>query len=592
MMRRICLYLFCSVFVSFCLAAPVPAGVDSSRQLHQIFNDFDAERDVMYPVAATFRAKHENNHRFDSPLSSESRAMQRTFVKKYLTQIQTIDQQKLSRQDQLSAQVFERNRVQSLRRFDYLDRYFPISQMGGYHLYYPQMGSGQSAQPFNTIRDYENFLLRTNGFVLWMDSAIEAMRQGVKAKVVYPKPIVEKLIPQLNTHVVDDPKSSVFYGPIKNLPDSFSKQDKLRLTIAYEAMILEQLVPVYQRFAEFLAEEYLPAARTSVGLSSLPGGKAWYDFEIESNTTLKISAEEVHALGLQEVAANRSRMSELKPELGYEGDLNGFFNYLRNNPEFYFDSAAETLQAYREVKQVVDKELPRLFRLFPKADYEIRPVEAYRAESEAGASYQPPAPDGTRPGIFYINTAPGRASAKFSLMTLSMHEAAPGHHFQMSIQQELTSLPAFRREAFYTAYIEGWALYAETLGYELGLYESPLMEYGNLEDAQLRAMRLVVDTGLHAFEWSREQAIAYMVDNSAMSPEGAAAEVERYMVLPGQALSYKLGQLKFTELRSYASNLLGEKFDVREFHRQLLVDGALPLNVLDTKIRRWVASQR
>ncbi|HEX6636645.1 MAG TPA: DUF885 domain-containing protein, partial [Steroidobacteraceae bacterium] len=361
---------------------------------------------------------------------------------------------------------------------------------------------------------------------------------------------------------------------------------------AYRAALLQEVLPAYRRLADFIERDYLPAARTTVGWSALPDGTAWYRWRIREATTMDMEAEQIHALGLAEVARIRGEMLQVKDRVGFEGDLDAFFKHLEEDPQFYFRDEGELLEAYRDVKHHIDERLPRLFADFPKADYEIRPVEPFRAASAAGGSYQAPSADGKRPGIFYINTYNLKAQPRFGLETLSLHEAAPGHHFQIAIQQELTGLPRFRRFNNYVSYAEGWALYAESLGKELGMFTDPYQWYGRLSDEMLRAMRLVVDTGLHAKGWSREQAIRYMLDNSSMAESDVTAEVERYIVWPGQALGYKLGQLHITALRARAQRELGAAFDVREFHGQVLRDGAVPMDVLSAKIDRWIAAKR
>jgi uncharacterized protein (DUF885 family) len=343
---------------------------------------------------------------------------------------------------------------------------------------------------------------------------------------------------------------------------------------------------------DFLRDEYLPAAREGVGMMHLPEGRDWYAYNVRVQTTTELDPEAIHQFGLQEVARILEEMNAVRVQVGFRDDLPAFFKHLQNDDQFYFKTEEEALQAYRDVQARINPALPKLFDIFPKADYEVRPVEAFRAESAAGASYQAPTPDGSRPGVFYLNTFNLKAQPNFLVETLSIHEASPGHHFQIAIQQEVDSLPAFRRFGGYTAFAEGWALYAESLGKELGLFTDPYQWYGRLSDEQLRAMRLVVDTGLHYYGWTRQEAIDYMLANSSMAESDVVAEVERYIVMPGQALSYKIGQRVIRELREEAEAELGERFDVRAFHRQVLVDGALPMGVLQTKIREWIASEK
>jgi uncharacterized protein (DUF885 family) len=375
------------------------------------------------------------------------------------------------------------------------------------------------------------------------------------------------------------------------MPTKIPAADRERLIAAYRATLVQEVLPAYQRLADFIEKDYLPAARTSVGWTDLADGEAWYRWRVREATTMDMAPEEIHALGLAEVARIRGEMLAVKQKVGFEGDLDAFFKHLEEDPKFYFTNEHDLLEAYRDVKQRIDAMLPKLFSDFPKADYEIRPVEPFRAASAAGASYQSPSADGKRPGIFYINTFNLKAQPRFGIETLSLHEAAPGHHFQIAIQQELSELPRFRRFNNYVSYAEGWALYAESIGKELGLFTDPYQWYGRLSDEMLRAMRLVVDTGLHVKGWTREQSIQYMLDNSSLAESDVTAEVERYIVWPGQALGYKLGQLHISALRAKAQKELGSAFDVRKFHSQVLRDGALPMDVLTAKIERWIGGK-
>ena len=370
--------------------------------------------------------------------------------------------------------------------------------------------------------------------------------------ITVPRVAMAKVAPQLREIVTAKLTDNIYWAPITSMPKEIPAKERERITAAYTAALEREVLPAYTRLADFLERDYLPAARTTVGWTDLPEGQAWYRWRIRQSTTMDKPAEEIHELGLAEVARIRGEMLRVKEQVGFKGDLDAFFTHLEEDPQFYYTSEAELLGAYRDVKRRIDALLPKLFADFPKADYEIRAVEPFRAASAAGASYQAPSADGKRPGIFYINTHNLKAQPKFGLETLSLHEAAPGHHFQIAIQQELTDLPRFRRFNGYVSYSEGWALYAESIGKELGVFTDPYQWYGRLSDEMLRAMRLVVDTGLHAKGWSREQAIKYMLDNSSLAESDVTAEVERYIVWPGQALGYKFGQLHISALRAKA----------------------------------------
>ncbi|RZM80699.1 DUF885 domain-containing protein [Pseudoalteromonas rubra] len=565
---------------------------DANAQMMALAQSYFDESIALSPLSATFFGMSEYNDKFEPPLGEASLAQSRAFTDRYLARLEALDSSKLTGQAKLSYDILHYELLQSKAAEQFDDQFLPIDQLYGSHHIFASLGSGEGAQPFKTVEDYSNFLKRADGFVVWLKSAQTMMTQGIERGVVLPRALTVKVIPQFKTHVVEKAEDSIFWGPIKNLPETFSHEEKRQITQSYKHYIERTLVPAYRDMVSFLETIYLPASRATVGYSALPNGEAWYQHYIKENTTLDLSATEIHQLGLSEVQRIRNEMSNVKEQVGFEGDLQAFFDHLRDSEEFYFSSEAELIQAYEEVKKKIDARVPLLFDIKPKADYIVKPVEAFRAASAAGASYESPAPDGSRPGVFYINSHNLKAQPKFIVETLSIHEAAPGHHFQLALQQEIDDLPDFRKFGGSTVFVEGWALYAESLGKELGLFTDPYQWYGRLADEQLRAMRLVVDTGLHAKGWTREQAIAFMLDNSSMAKSDVEAEVERYIAWPGQAVSYKVGQFKIRQLREYAEQKLGAKFDIRAFHNQVLIDGALPMPVLQDKIERWVESQK
>lgn len=544
------------------------------------------------PIFATALGDLRYNDQLPDFFSADFRAAQEARERDFLARVQALDRAALTGQHRLSHDIFVSDRESSLAGNRFPGWMLPVNQFGNFGSFFAQLGSGQSLQPFKEVKHYDDFLARIARMAALNDSAIANMREGIAAGVVQPIPVVEKAIPQFAAHVVDDVEQSVFWGPIKAMPAEFPAAERERLTAAYREAIAGTLVPAYAKMRDFLRDEYLPNAREGVGQMHLPDGKAWYAHNVRVNTTTDLTPEQIHQFGLEEVARILAEMNAVREQVGFEGDLQAFFAHLGSDDQFYFRTEEEALQAYRDVQQKINPRLEQLFDIFPKADYEVRAVEAFRAASDAGASYQAPSPDGSRPGVFYLNTHNLRAQPNFLVETLSIHEASPGHHFQVSIQQEVESLPAFRRFGGYTAYAEGWALYAESLGQEMGLFTDPYQWYGRLSDEQLRAMRLVVDTGLHYYGWDRQQAIDYMRANSSMAESDVVAEVERYIVIPGQALAYKVGQRVIRELREEAEAELGEAFDVRAFHRQVLVDGALPMGVLQTKLREWIAAEK
>ena len=572
-------------------SAGIVSELSAEQQLDVLVAQYYDESLTYSPISATYNGRNEFNDQFTPEISKENRAKKAAFYKKYQQRLNFIDKAQLTGQSLLSFEILERDLALKLEGMQFPDYLLPINQMAGAHNTFAGFGSGQSAQPFNTVEDYTAFISRSEGFVKWLASVERSMAQGIKLGITLPKPLAEKLQPQFAAHVVKNAEDSLFWGPIKKLPDSFSAQQKQKITAQYRQLIMQHLVPAYRSMSDFLANQYIANSRESVGYSDLPNGKAWYEYQIKKNTTLSLSADEIHDIGLSEVSRILSEMKKVKETVGFKGELSEFFDHLRDSDEFYYDTPEELIAAYENVKKKIDTRLPLLFNIAPKAPYVVKAVEAYRAQSAAGASYASPAPDGSRPGIFYINAYNLKAQPKFLLETLSIHEAAPGHHFQIALQQEIEGLPDFRKFGGYTVFAEGWALYAESLGKELGLFTDPYMWYGRLSDEQLRAMRLVLDTGFHAKGWTRQQGIDYMLANSSMAKSDVIAEVERYIAWPGQALSYKLGQFKIQELRDFSKKELGNKFDIKAFHTQILIDGALPMPILEEKIKRWVKSQ-
>jgi uncharacterized protein (DUF885 family) len=469
----------------------------------------------------------------------------------------------------------------------------PANQFYGLPITLGQYGSGQGVQPFKTVKDYDNWLGRVHGFTAWTDSAIANFRTGLKAGVVLPRALVVRMIPQLSAQdiIVTDPTKSLYYGPIATLPKDFSDADKTRLTEAYKKAILTELVPSYKKLGTFLQTEYLPKARATSGIDAVNGGKDIYAYEVKYATTTDKTPAEIYQIGLAEVARIRAAMEKTKAEVGFKGDLKTFFKYLNTDPKFRpFKTPQQVLAAFEDIHQRMLPNLKTMFGRTPKTPFEIRETEKFR-EASASAEYNQGSPDGSRPGIFYV---PIPDATKFTttsgMESLFLHEAIPGHHYQISLTQENTTLPKFRRFGFQTAYVEGWALYCESLGSELGLYKDPYQRMGAMGDEMLRAVRLVVDTGLHSRQLTREQAIAYMLENLSTSPDEATSAIERYMAIPGQALGYKIGQLKIRELRTKYEKQLGSKFKLSDFHDELLKDGSMPLAVLEKKMDAWAAS--
>ena len=563
-------------------------------ELFALFADADERSLKLNPLSALFRGDMRYADRLGDFLTPAFNDASRADARRNLAELEQIDRTALNETDQIAYDVFAYNQRETLDGLEpeilALTDVRPVNHFYGFHTFYPTFSSGEGAAPYKTVRDYENGLSRNRDYIALIDRAIAKFREGMASGVLETKLTIGNVIEQLETQAAMDIEDTPYWGPIANLPEDFSAADKARLTAAYRQSITD-VRAANQRLLAFLKDDYYPQARTSVGLSQMQGGEALYNQLIEQTTTLPLTADYLHNLGLSEVARIKTGMMEVKDEVGFDGSLPEFFDYIRTDPRFKPTSREDLTQRYYAIGREVDAKIPAFFSKLPKTKLEIRPYEEFREKFEAGGSYQSGTPDGSRPGVFYFNaydlpsrTTPGET-------TLYLHEGAPGHHFQISLAQENEALPAFMRFGGNTAYVEGWALYSETLGYPMGLYDDPYARFGTLDDEMLRAMRLVVDTGLHSKGWTRDQAIEYMLANSGMGRTDATAEVERYIAIPSQALAYKVGALKIQELRAKAEAALGDRFDIKAFHEQVLGTGALPLPVLEAKIDRWIADE-
>ncbi len=584
-------------------SAPVTAPVESAPAgttqqsahdaLFALFSESDERNLKLNPLNALFRGDMRYADRLGDFLTPEYNDASRADARLNLDLLARIDREALSPTDRIAYDVFKYNQEETLKGLTpeiiALTEVRPVNHFSGFHTFYPTFASGQGAAPFKTVEDYENNLKRHSEYIELSDRAIAKFREGMATGVLETSLTIGNVVEQFDTQLAMKTEDSPFWGPVKAFPDGFSAADKGRLTTEYRASI-EDIYAANTRMRDFLRDEYLPVARKSVGLSQMKGGETLYAMLIESTTTLPLTADYLHNLGLSEVARIRTGMEKVKDKVGFTGTLAEFFEHLRTDPKFKPQSRQWLTEEYYRIGKVVDAKVPEYFSLVPEAKLEIRPYEEFREKFEAGGSYQQGTPDGSRPGIFYFNAYDLPSRTTPGMTTLYLHEGAPGHHFQISLAQENEALPAFIRFGGNTAYVEGWALYAETLGYPMGLFEEPYARQGTLDDEMLRAMRLVVDTGLHSKGWSRDQAIAYMLANSGMGRTDATAEVERYIAIPSQALAYKVGALTIQRLRKKAEDALGAGFDIKAFHAQVLDTGALPLPVLEAKIDRWIAA--
>ncbi len=577
-------------------ASPAEHVSEEDKELLELFRQSDEASLRRNPLNGLFRGDMRYADRLGDYVSDAYMAAEKIAVESDLGALAEIDRSKLNPTNQIAYDVFKWQSELNLKGFapDLLATTVvqPVDHFQGFHTFYPSLASGEGAAPFKTVADYENNLKRHRDYVVMVDRWIERFRQGMASGVVEPKLIVNNMIEQIDTQMAQGVEGSVFYGPVRTFPADIPAADQQRLRAETAAIIRDGIFPAYKRFRDFLKNDYLPVARDSVGLVGLKGGDRLYAHLIEVHTTLPLKAEDVHQLGLQEVARITAEMEKIKTQVGFKGSLAEFFVHLREDPKFQPQSADWLRDEYFRIGKRVDKRIPEQFSLLPKSPLEIKAVEPYREKSEAGGSYQSGTPDGSRPGVFYFNTYDLKSRTTPGMETLYLHEAVPGHHFQISLAQENEALPAFMRFGGNTAFVEGWALYAETLWKDLGMETDPYQRFGGLSDEMLRAMRLVVDTGIHAKGWSRDQASDYMLSHSNIGRTDATAEVERYIAIPGQALAYKIGALTILRLKDKARKQLGDPFDPRAFHAQVLDTGALPMTVLEAKIDDWIRRTR
>ncbi len=566
----------------------------ADARLKKLFTDSDEASLKRNPIQALYRgdlryADQLGDYMTDAYFNAERKAGEAD-----LAALRAIDRNALNATDKIAYDAFDWQTRTNLRGLQpdmlALTIVRPIDHFYGFHTLYPDLASGQGSAPFNTLADYENNLKRHKEYVVILDRSIGRFREGMKSGIVQPKLIVRNVIDQLDLQLAQSVADSTYMGPVAKFPATISAADQTRLKTEYAAALNTEIRPALTRLRDFLKNEYLPVAREGVGLVAMKGGPALYQYLIESNTTLPMTAEQVHKLGLSEVARIRKQMDTIRIETGYKGTLAQFFVYFREDPKFTFRSKDDMRDTFYAIGKTVDAHVRSQFSTIPKSPLEIRPVPEYKEKTDAGGSYNAGTPDGSRPGIFYFNGYDLPSRSKPESETLFLHEAVPGHHFQISLAQENESLPNFMRFGGNTAFAEGWALYAESLYKEMGVESDPYYRFGGLNDEMLRAMRLVVDTGIHAKGWTRDQSIKYMLDNSGMGGTDATAEVERYIAIPGQALAYKIGQLTILRMKAKAQKALGAKFDPKAFHAQVLMTGALPMTVLEKKLNDWIAA--
>ena len=576
--------------------ASTPAQTEAGARLRRVFQDSDEASLRRNPLMALFRGDFRYADQLGDLMSDAYYAAERQAAEQDLAALRAIGRDTLNATDRLAYDVFQYQRREDLADVQpdmlALTAVRPLNHFAGFHTFYPVLASGRSAAPFRNVQDYANNIVRHRQYARLVDRAIERFRQGLAANVVETKLTIRNVIEQLDTQLREAPEASPFMGPVQTFADTVPQADRARLRTELLAVVRDQIYPAHRRLRDFLQNEYLPRARDGVGLSSMQGGAQLYARLIEKNTTLPMTADQIHDLGLSEVARIRGEMDEIRRRTNFTGTLAQFFEFIRTDPRFEPASREALREGYYAIGRRVDARIREIFSTIPRSRLEIREVEAFRERTEAGGSYQDGTPDGSRPGVFYYNAYDLPSRRTSGMETLYLHEGSPGHHFQIMLAAENEALPAFMRFGGNTAFVEGWALYAETLWDELGVETDPYQRFGGLNDEMLRAMRLVVDSGIHAKNWTRDQAIQYMLDNSGMSRTEVVAEVERYIAIPGQALAYKIGQLTILRLRAEAERALGSRFDLRDFHAQVLMTGALPMPVLESKVRDWIAARQ
>ncbi len=579
-------------------AAPASTSTGAQQSEHEklfaLFEDADARELTLNPLNRLFRGEDERVTRLGDLLTDASFLATRTDYQLNLALIAQIDRTRLSETDALAYDVFKYTQDRALAgasdAMRGLTEVRPLNHFFGLHNFYPTFASGTGVAPFKTLANYDDNLARHNDYITFTDRAIGRFRQGMASGVVETKLTIGIVVTQLDTQINTPLADSQYMAPLKTFPDTFTAADKARLTAAYTAKT-QEIYAANARLRDFLRGEYLPAARASVGLSQMKGGAELYAQLVQDSTTLPLDPETIHQLGLSEVARIKTDLEKLKKEVKFKGTLTEFFDYVRTDPKFQPKSREALTEDFYRIGREVDTKIGDYFSLIPQSPLKIQPYDTSVEEFEAGGSYQSGSTDGKRPGVFYFNAYDLPSRLTPGNVTLYLHEGSPGHHFQISLAQENEALPAFMRFGGNTAYVEGWALYAESLGYQMGFYKDPWNRYGTLQDEQLRAMRLVVDTGIHAKGWTRDAAIDFMLTNSGMTRTEVIAEVDRYIAIPSQALAYKIGALKIQELRKRAETALGKRFDIKAYHEQILNTGALPLAVLEAKIDRWIAAQ-
>lgn len=556
----------------------------------QLYALFDTEWELNLrdnPTFASFLGDKRYNTRWtDISLSAIEKRHQHRI--ETLAKIKQIDRAELSVADQLNYDLFQKDYEEAVEGNKFKQYLLPVNQGGGI-----QTADELAAlMSFQTVKDYEDWIVRLNAFPVYMEQTLSLMREGKKQNVMWAKAVMERIPAQIDKQIVADAEQSSFYAPFKQFPKDISEAERTRLRNLAKKAISANIVTSYKKLKSYFESEYLPAAYAKAGIWQMPNGNEYYTFLAHSYTTTNLTPEQIHEKGLAEVARIRAEMERIKTQVGFKGTLPEFFQFLRTDKQFFYQTPEELLNAYRALTRRIDPELVKVFRTLPRTPYGVIPIPDKIAPDTTTAYYNSPAADGSRPGYYYVNLYKPEVRPKWEMMALSLHESVPGHHLQLALQQELGEVPNFRKFGGYTAFVEGWGLYSESLGEEMGLYNDPYDKFGQLTYEMWRAVRLVVDTGIHYYKWDRQKAIDYFKANAAKTDQDIVNEIDRYISDPGQALAYKIGELKIKELRARSKNELDDKFDIREFHDIVLLSGAVPLDILERNVNEWIAKKK
>jgi uncharacterized protein (DUF885 family) len=565
-------------------ASDATAQSRASRELAELFEREWENRLEEDPLFAT----RVGDHRYDDELPSVSPGdfdRRLKDARDFLRRVQSIDREDLTQSERIDARLFEHLMRDRVAEYTFRSHLIPITNREGFHVEFPQL---PEIMPLASVEDYENYISRLERFVEYAEQNIELMREGIDEGMTLPKVVLEGYEATLEPHIVEDPTESLLFAPFESFPDAIPAGERERLTRRGRKAVAESVVPGYRAFLDFMRDEYYPAARDEIAAVELPNGQAFYEHRVRHFTSLDLTPPEVHSVGLVEVRRIRQEMEQILGEVGFENDLHGFIQFLREDERFYVSDPEELLRRTSLILKRMDGRLPEMFKTLPRLPYGIREIPDYIAPKTTAAYYSPGAGDGSRAGYYNVNTYDLASRPLYQIEALSFHEAVPGHHLQIALQQEIETLPPFRRFAGFTAFVEGWALYAERLGKEVGFYTDPYAEFGRLSYEMWRACRLVVDPGIHYIGWTRQQAIDFMAENTALSLHNIEAEVDRYIAWPGQAVAYKMGELKIRDLRRRAESQLEDRFNLREFHDVVLMDGAVPLDVLEQNVDAYI----